>query len=60
MKVKVIKKFIDAKTKQLHTVGEELEVTKERYAEICKVSKSLVEVVEETAKKSSTKKGDTE
>jgi hypothetical protein len=34
MKVKVVKKFRDKYTKKIHEVGEEIEVTKERYEEI--------------------------
>ncbi len=52
MKVKVIKKFLDANTKELHTVGEELEVTNERYKEICKVG-NFVEVIKKTTRKES-------
>lgn len=46
MKVKVIKKFIDAHSKKVHAVGDELEITDARFKEICKVGK-FVEVVEE-------------
>lgn len=47
MKVVVIKEFIDTHTKAFHPVGEELEISKARYAEITKVG-DFVRPVEET------------
>ena len=47
MKVKVMVEFIDIHTKKLHKVGEVMEVTKERLAEIRKVDKTLVKEVKE-------------
>lgn len=52
MKVKVIKKFIDAETKKLHAVGDEIEITDARYKAICKVG-DFVEVIKNTTKKES-------
>lgn len=43
MKVKVIREFIDRHTGKLHLVGDTLEITDERYAEIGKSGK-FVEV----------------
>ena len=52
MKIKVIKEFIDIHTKKIHRVGEVMDVTKERLAEIRKVDKTLVkELKEPSAKK---------
>jgi hypothetical protein len=47
MKIKVMKEFVDRHTKKLHKVGEVMDVTKERLAEIRKVDKSLVKEVKE-------------
>ena len=52
MKVKVMKEFVDIHTKELHKVGEVMDVTKERLAEIRKVDKTLVKEVKEAVKKS--------
>ena len=41
MKVKVMKEFVDKHTKKMHKVGEVMEVTKERLAEIKSVDKTL-------------------
>ena len=49
MKVKVIKRFIDKHTKELHKEGTFLTVDKKRYEEIASVDKGLVEVVAEEA-----------
>lgn len=46
MKAKVINKFIDKYTQELHDVGEVLTITQERLDEILKVGQ-LVEVIEE-------------
>lgn len=50
MKVKVMKKFRDKNSGVYHEKGKILVISKERYAEICKVDKTLVEEVT-TAKK---------
>lgn len=49
MKVKVIKKFIDKHTKKVHKVGDILNIKKERFEEIKKVDKNLVEEIAEKA-----------
>lgn len=60
MKVKVIKKFIDKHTGELHKPTKEgtfLTISKERFEEIKKVDATLVEeVVEEKTPKKATKK----
>ena len=48
MKVKVIKAFIDKYNKKYHAVGETLEITAERFAEISKVG-ALVQEVQEAS-----------
>lgn len=49
MKVKVLKRFRDKHTREIHSVGDILEITKKRYNEILKVDK-LIEVLEEQEK----------
>ena len=44
MKVTVISEFIDVHTNELHKVGDVMDITKERLAEIEKVSKNLVRI----------------
>lgn len=44
MKVRVINPFNDAHTKKYHNIGEEMEISKERYEEIKKAGKYVVEV----------------
>ena len=59
MKVKVLKKFIDKHTREVHKVNTILNISKERYEEIISVDEGLIEVlVEETTteKKKTTKK----
>lgn len=59
MKVKVIKRFIDKHTRELHKEGTFLTVDKKRYEEIISVDEGLVEVVADetpTEKKKATKK----
>ena len=47
MRVKVLKRFVDKYTKDLHEVGTELEISKKRYEEINSASFNvLVEEVE--------------
>lgn len=46
MKVEVINEFIDVHTKKLHKVGETLEVTEKRFAEIEKVGRFVKEAPE--------------
>lgn len=49
MRVQVIKRFKDKKTKALHEIGNIIEVTKKRLSEINSTSYGvLVEVVEDT------------
>ena len=50
MKVKVVKKFRDKHTHEYHNAGKILIISKERYEEICKVDKTLVEEVKATKK----------
>lgn len=49
MKVKVLKKFIDKHTREIHKTNTILNITKERYEEIVSVDKGLVEVVADEA-----------
>lgn len=61
MKVKVIKKFIDKHTGEVHKKDKILTIDKKRYEEIISVDEGLVEVVIEenttpTEKKKTTKK----
>lgn len=49
MKVKVIKKFRDKETKKIHKAGDELNITKKRFAEIQKVGNFVVEVTDGAA-----------
>ena len=61
MKVKVLKKFIDKHTKELHEVGATLNIDEKRYKEIISVDAGLVEVgvaenATPTEKKKTTKK----
>lgn len=50
MKVKVVKRFRDKETKKIHEKGEELTITKKRYAEILKVGNFVEEITEEETK----------
>lgn len=54
MKVKVLKKFRDKNSGEYHKVGKILWISKARYEEICKVDKTLVEEVKDTAKAKNT------
>lgn len=45
MKVKVVKKFIDKYTGEIHKEGQILDLKKDRFEEICKTDTGLVEVV---------------
>ena len=54
MKAKVLKKFRDKYSGEYHKAGKILNISRERYEEICKVDKSLVEEVKETKKAKST------
>ena len=59
MKVKVLKKFIDKHTGEVHKKDEILAIDKKRYEEIISVDEGLVEVVAEeapTEKKKTAKK----
>lgn len=47
MKVRVTKSFIDRYTKETYKKGAELEITKERFAEINEVAGGLIETIEE-------------
>lgn len=47
MKVKVLKRFIDKKTKELREVGDVFVCTNARYAEITKAKAAYVEKVTE-------------
>lgn len=49
MKVKVMSEFVDKHTKKIHKVGEVMDITKERLAEIRKVDRNLVKEVKETS-----------
>lgn len=50
MKVKVLKKFRDKYSGEYHKKDKILVISKERYEEICKVDKNLVEEVKAKAK----------
>ena len=54
MKVKVVKKFKDKHTGEIHKVGETLEVSNDRYAEIAKKG-NYVEKVEDAGQKKASK-----
>lgn len=45
MEVKVLKKFFDKHTKELHNAGATLNIDEKRYKEIISVDAGLVEVV---------------
>lgn len=47
MKVIVLKKFIDKYSGEVHNAGDELNITKKRYAEILSVGKLVEEIKEE-------------
>ena len=49
MKVKVIKKFIDKHTKEVHKKDDILTIDKKRYEEIARVDEGLVEVIADEA-----------
>lgn len=51
MKVEIKERFIDKHTDQVHHVGDILEVTEERLAEIQNVSDKLVQVIHEQEQK---------
>lgn len=56
MKVKVIKDFRDKYTKKIHEVGEEIEVTKERYEEINSTAHGiLIKKIEEKKERQESK-----
>ncbi|HHY42565.1 MAG TPA: hypothetical protein GX514_06935 [Thermoanaerobacterales bacterium] len=58
MRVKVVRNFRDKYTKKLYKVGEELEVTKERYEEINSTAHGILvkEMPEKKRKAKSTRK----
>lgn len=57
MKVRVINPFNDAHTKKYRNIGDEMEISKERYEEIKKAGKYVVEVrAEEKETKAKTTK----
>lgn len=64
MKVRVLKRFRDKHTKEIHEVDKEMTISKERYEEILTVGKLVEEIEEEpkaaepkkTTKKATTKK----
>lgn len=65
MKAKVLRRFIDIKTKKAHEVGEVFQLTKARYDEIISNTKKLVEagrlsqgtqLIEEVKEKATAKK----
>ena len=54
MKLKVLKPFDDFSTKKIRQIGEEFEVTKERYAELTKkLPPGFVEVIKVSKSKKS-------
>lgn len=55
MKVKVITPFKDKVTGKTHNTGAEIEVSKERFEEIKKAGRYVVEVPEEGADKKATR-----
>lgn len=48
MKAKVVSPFVDKVTKKYRNIGEEFEVSKERFAEIKKAGRFVVEVKPES------------
>lgn len=56
MKVKVLKKFIDKHSGEIHEEGKILTVSKERFEEILKVGKFVEEITEKTTVEGSTAK----
>ena len=57
MKVKVIKKFIDKHTGEIHKPGDVLNIKKDRFDEIVKVDADLIELIaDEPSVKKTTKK----
>ena len=46
IKVKVLKSFIDKRSKRVHEAGDVLSITESRLAEIQKVDETLVETAE--------------
>lgn len=42
MKVKVVHNFIDVRTKKKNKIDDEMEITQERYEEICKNTETLI------------------
>ena len=48
MKVKVVNRFVDKETKQLHEYGEVIEVTEARFKEISAAGKYVEELPDET------------
>lgn len=55
MKVKVMKRFRDKHTREIYKEGKVLNISKERFDEICKTDNGLVKEVE-TKKKETTAK----
>ena len=60
MKVKVLKKFRDKETREIHNKGDVFEATEERVAEIKQKDSRLVEVVEEKPKQEAEKEAEKE
>jgi hypothetical protein len=56
MKVKVLKKFIDKHSGEIHEEGKILTVSKDRFDEILKVGKFVEEITEKTTVEPSTAK----
>lgn len=53
MKVKVVSEFIDAHTRELHPVGEILDLTEERFSEIVNARrKKFITVLDDTRESS--------
>lgn len=50
MKVKVVNRFVDKNTKQLHEYGEVIEVTEERFKEISAAGKYVEKIEDEEPK----------
>lgn len=50
MKVRVMKPFIDKYSGEYYKVGRSLDISEERYEEICNTNSKLVAKVKETAK----------
>ena len=51
MKVEVIRRYSDRYTKEVHEVGDKIEITEERYSDLRRFVKEIKEVKKVTKKK---------